>query len=296
MVRLRDSALGLLAVTDDGLFVRSAPGWRLLGLAGRDLVDVAATPGGRLVASGRFDGMFASDDRGARWQPLISNFGGATGLETAWALLADRGRLLATHGHGFAESLDEGRSWALRVGTWGSASTGMPALTVGASGEVWFGGQNAIEQLVLGRWSDTALREWGRLMPSPSVVTSVRLVAAEPQRALVCGEGGIIQTRDAGRTWVPAFVNAQHRFFHDVLQDPSRPGRWVSAGYSKTSAPPPLRLAISDDDGASWRESAHPDEGIFGGALSMHLALEGGRSVFRFGLSGGGVARVLVAD
>lgn len=296
IVRLRSSALGTLAVTNDGLFVRSAQSWQRLGLPGRDLVDVAAMPAGRLVASSRSAGMFESGDSGGSWRPLISNFGGLTGPETAWALLADGGRLLATHGYGFAESHDGGTSWDLRVGFWGWSSTGMPALTLAASGEVWFGGQNAIEQLVLGRWRSTGLSAWERLMPSPSVVTSVRLVAAEPQRALVCGEGGIIQTRDDGTTWTPVFVNSEHRFYFDVLQDPAKPGRWVSAGYAKTDAHQPLRIAISDNDGASWRELEHPDGGIFGGALSMNLALEDGGSVFRFGLSGGGIARVVIND
>ena len=296
VVRLRSTALGTLAVTNEGLFVRAAQSWQFLGLPGRDLVDAAALAGGRIVASSRFDGMFESSDSGRSWRPLISNFGGPTGPETAWALLADGARLLATHAGGFAESHDGGTSWALRVGFWGYASTGMPALTLGGGGEVWFGGQNAIEQLVLARWRSTSLREWERLMPSPSVVTSVRLVAAQPQRALVCGEGGIVQTRDDGASWTPVFVNSDHRFYFDVLQDPAKPGRWVSAGYRKTDAHQPLRIAISDNDGASWRELEHPDGGIFGGVLSMSLAQHNGVSVFRFGLSGGGIARVVIND
>lgn len=147
---------------------------------------------------------------------------------------------------------------------------------------------------MLGRWSPTALAEWDRLMPSPSAVTNVRVVAGEPLRALVCGEGGIIQTRDDGRTWTPVFVNSDHRFYFDVHQDPSRPGRWVSAGSRKTDATQPLRIAISENDGASWQEIDAPDTRNFGGVLSMALSVENGRSVFRFGTSGGGVVRVLI--
>ena len=294
VVRLRDSPAGAMAVTNAGLFLRTAQGWQLMGLAGRDLVDAVSLGNGRLVASSRFNEMFESSDAGRSWRPLISNFGGSSGPETAWALVRDGSRLIANHGYGFAESRDGGISWSLRVGLWGRASTGMPALTVGSGGEVWFGGQNAIEQLVLGRWRSTSLFEWDRLMPSPSQVLSVRLVPAQPQRALVCGEGGIIQTRDDGRTWTPVFVNNDYRFYFDVLQDPVRPGRWVSAGYRKTDARQPLRVAISDDDGATWREIQHADDAIFGGVLSMSVVLEDGRSVYRFGLSGGGIARVVI--
>jgi hypothetical protein len=200
VTRLRASPLGMLAATNNGLHVRDTDGWRPLGLPGGELLDVAMPGAGRLVASSRLDGMFASDDSGRIWQRLISNFGGASGPEPAWALVVHEGRLLATHGYGLTESRDGGRTWSLLGGSWGYVSTGMSALTPGAHGEIWFGGQNAIEQLVLGRWSPTALAEWERLMPSPSTVTSVRLAPGEPLRALVCGEGGIIQTRDNGRT------------------------------------------------------------------------------------------------
>ena len=294
VARLRGSPLGTLAVTSDGLHVGLAGGWQRLGLPGRDLVDVAVLAAGRLVASSRQDGMFMSDDSGRSWQRLVSNFGGASGPEPAWALVVHEGRLLATHSHGLAESRDGGLTWSLLVGNWGYASTGMSALTPGARGEIWFGGQNAIEQLVLGRWSDTALTEWERLMPSPSVVTSVRLVPGQPLRALVCGEGGIIQTRDDGRTWTPVHVNDDHRFYFDVLQDPSKPGRWVSASYRKTDTYQPLRIAVSEDDGASWRELDAPDSRQAGGVLCMGLSVENGRSVFRFGTASGGVARVLI--
>jgi hypothetical protein len=294
VTRLRASRLGLLAATNNGLHVRDTDGWRLLGLPGGDLLDVAMLGAGRLVASCRLNGMFASDDSGRSWQRLISNFGGASGSEPAWALVEHEGRLLATHGHSLAESRDGGRRWSLLVGRWGDASTGLSALTSGARGEIWFAGQNAIEQLVLGRWSPTALVEWVRLVPGPSVVTSVRLVPGEPLRALVCGEGGIIQTRDHGRTWMPAFVNSDLRFYFDVLQDPSMPGRWVSAGYRKTDASQPLLIAISENDGASWREFEALDSRNFGGVLSMALSVENGRSVFRFGTAGGGVVRVLI--
>ena len=294
IVRLRNSATGTMAVTDDGLFLHTAQGWQSLGLTGRDLVDAVSLGGGRLVASSRVDGMFESNDGGRSWRPLISNFGGSSGPETAWALLQDGGRLVATHGYGFAESRDGGVSWALRVGSWGWAGNGTAALTLGSGGEVWFGGQNALQHLVLGRWRSTSLFEWERLMPSPSVVKSVRLVAAQPQRALVCGEGGIIQTRDDGRTWTPVFVNNEFRFYFDVLQDPLKPGRWVTAGYRKTDARQPLRVAVSDDDGASWKVIQHTDDAIFGGVLSMSVALEDGRAAYRFGLSRGGIARVVI--
>ncbi len=291
---MRSTSLGLLAVTESGLFLRAAEGWQALGLAGRDLLDVASLGNGRLVASSRLQGLFESDNGGQSWLPLASNFGGFIGAEeAAWALLPHGGSLLATHGYGFSESVDGGRSWALRVGQWGSAGTGH-ALSAGANGEIWFGGQNAVEELVLARWRPGSLFEWSRLMPSPSVVCTVKLVPGEPQRVLACGEGGIVQSRNDGRTWARVLVNNDSRFYFDVLPDPVRPRRWVSAGYRKTDGMQPLRVEISDDDGENWYEIEHPDNQLYGGVLCMNVELEFGRAVYRFGLRKGGVARVQI--
>jgi len=54
-------------------------------------------------------------------------------------------------------------------------------------------------------------------------------------------------------------------------------------------------VALSDDEGATWREIQHADDAIFGGVLSTSVALEDGRSIYRFGLSGGGSARVVIS-
>lgn len=294
VARLRDSTVGLLAVTDAGLFVRRDETWQALGLAGHDLLDAVSLDGSRLLASSLTEGLFESDDAGRSWRPLPGNFGGSSGPQPAWALIATGPRLFATTASGFAVSSDGGRSWALRVGDWGSAPTGLRALAIGAGGDVWFGGSNAPGAPSLSRWRSTDLSEWVRLMPSPGSVTGVRLVAAQPQRALACGEGGIVQTLDDGRSWMPSFVGPERGFCFDVLADPLIPRRWVSASCRATDEPQRLRIALSDDDAASWREIEHPDDGLFGGVLSLHVRLEAGRAVYRCGLRQGGVARVLL--
>ena len=293
--RLRGGPRGLMATTDSGLFLRTATGWQALGLASRDLVDVASLSASRLVASSRLEGLFESGDAGQSWRPLVSDFGGATGPEPAWALLPDGDRLLANTSYGVAESLDGGRRWRLLAGAWNQVSTGMFALSLASNGDIWWGGQNGIEQLVLGRRRASGrIDVWDRLLPSPSVAMTLRLVPDQPQRALLCGEGGIVQTRDDGLSWQPAYTNDEHRFYFDVLRDPLRPQRWVTAGWRKTDAVQPFRVALSDDDGATWRALEHPDPQLFGGAWSMSVAVEDGRAVYRFGLYKGGVARVLI--
>ena len=293
--RLRPSTLGLLAATDAGVYGREAGVWQPLGLAGRTVLDLVQRADNSLLASTLEDGLQVAGSPGAPWVALPNDFGGPAGRESAFALLLDGPRLLATHAYGVAESFDGGARWRPLARGWQMAATEWDALTLAPSGEIWFGGQNAIEELVLARRDPVtgAIAEWSRLMRSPSAVKSVRLVPGSPARVLVAGEGGVVQTLDGGRTWQPMLLNDMNRFHFDVQRDPQRPQRWVTATWSKTAAPQPLRAAVSDDDGATWRAlPEHGDAFFFGGARSQHVAVEQGRTVWRFGLARGGVARV----
>lgn len=291
--RLRESRRGQLAVTDAGLFRREGGNWLSLGLAEQHLHDVVERQDGGLLASSQGKGFFISRDEGASWQTQASDFGRGSG-ETAWVLRADGSRLLACGNAALAESLDGGQSWRLLAGNWDGVATLSDALSLAGNGDIWWGGQNGIEELVLyrRRAADGSLQQWSRLLRSPSTVKSLRLPPAEPGRVLLCGEGGIVQTRDDGASWQPVFVNNNYRFYFDVLQDPLRPQRWVSAGWSKSSDPQALRVAVSDDNAVSWREYEHPDPALHGGVWSMAVAVEAGMSVWRFGLYRGGIARL----
>ncbi len=293
--RLRPSTLGLLAATDAGVHWRDAGVWRPLGLAGRTVLDLVQRADNSLLASTLEDGLQVAASPGAAWAALPNDFGGPDGPEPAFALLLDGPRLLATHAYGVAESFDGGHRWRSLAHGWQMAATQWDALTLAPTGEIWFGGQNAIEELVLARRDSVTgtITEWSRLVHSPSTVKAVRLVPETPARVLVAGEGGIVQTLDSGRTWQPVLLNDMSRFHFDVQRDPQRPLRWVTATWSKTEAPQPLRMAVSDDDGATWRAlEEYGDAVFFGGAWSQHVAVEQGRTVWRFGLARGGVARV----
>lgn len=130
------------------------------------------------------------------------------------------------------------------------------------------------------------------LLPNPSVAFSVRFPTGTPRRIVVGGEGGIVQTTDEGSSW-KVVLSDQDRFYFDVLQDPLRPSRLVTASWLKNfDTPQHLVTQVSEDGGASCVSHRHPDPNLFGGAWSMFVAIEGGRTMYYVGLYRDGVMRV----
>lgn len=307
--RLRPGPLGLLAATDDGAYQRVFGSWQPLGLAGSTVNDIAALGTGHYLASiepvaGGAHGslLFETLDDGASWQAVPSDFGGEAGSEAIHALVPDTlgARLLATGSNVLAESRDNGRRWTKLAGEWQAIAGRKDALSVEpASGDVWYGGQDAIEGFVLARRHQQggAVDEYPGLMPSPSVAKGIRHVMGRPERVLVSGEGGIVQTFDGGAHWQPMLADTSHRFYFDVLEDVQRPGRFITAGWRKDfDSPQPLIVEVTDDNGATWRRHEYPDGYLFGGVWSMALQIEAGRSVSYFGTQRGGVMRVEWVD
>lgn len=302
--RLRPSPQGLLAGTDQGAWRRGAGGWQAIGLEGRVVQDIASLDGEHLVASvyradqlPREYQLLESRDGGRSWQALAHDFGGDDGPEGIQALAWDAaaGRLLATGLDVLAESTDRGRTWRRLAGQYHAFAQPKEALALHPQrGDIWYGGQDAIEGLVLlrRRAAGGTPDAYPGLMPNPSVAKGIRFVDGAPQRVLVTGEGGIVQTVDDGAHW-QRVLDAGYRFHFDVLQDPQRPTRWVTASWEKNfDTPQPLIVQVSDDDGRSWRRIEHPDRTLFGGAWSMAAGVESGRTVYDFGLYKGGVMRL----
>lgn len=303
--KLHPGPAGLVAATDDSAWRRGAAGWVSLGLPGLYVQDIAALTPLHFLASVRAPAgaapgrLVESSDGGASWQDVAHDFGGPGTPEFIQALYDDApaGRLLALGADALAVSHDHGRHWELLAGQWHAFAGGKDALAVEpASGDVWFGGQDAIETLDLKRRraAGGAIDHYSGLLPSPSTVKGIRFAMGEPNRVLVAGEGGIAQTRDDGATWQTLLLHPDYRFHFDVLQDPARPRRLVSASWKKDyEQPQPLVVVVSEDDGATWRTIEHPDRQLFGGAWSLASQPDAqGRSAFYFGLYKGGVMRM----
>jgi hypothetical protein len=283
---------GLLAATDDGLYQRSSPGtWQARNLAGGHVFDVTALSATHWIASVRKADLgvdapprlLETTAAGQDWQEVAHNFGGDEGAEAIQALMYDAAgaRLLATGTDVLAQSRDGGRTWQRLAGEYQAIGSPKSALALDPQlGDVWFGGQNAIEVLTLFRWrqSDGLVVEHPELMTTPSVVKGIRFSQGQPARVLVAGEGGVVHSLDRGVQWRQLFADG-HNFYFDVVQDPQRPQRWVTARWEKNFADP-QRLAVRGD------------AQLFGGTWSLAAGIEGGRTVFHLGLYKGGVMRL----
>lgn len=308
--RLQEIDGELYAATDRGFYRhRQQTEWQLLGEQGWRIMDWAYLGEGRWLLStadghdyepiSRYE-LVASEDNGLSWQAVVHDFGGPDGgdvVEPINAMTVVDGRLLAVGYLALAESADGGHSWQLLNGLWQGFARGMDALTASPDGSrVWYGGQGAMEDLMLVEHrlgADAVFHDLQALLPNPSTVKGIRYHPEQSERLFVAGEGGIVESRDDGQSWQAFNTNPDYRFYFDLAFDPERPQRYFTAGWSKiVDTPQPLILEVSSDDGASWQRYQHPDSNLFGGVYSLMSRQEQGETVVYLGLFKGGVVRV----
>jgi photosystem II stability/assembly factor-like uncharacterized protein len=298
----------LFAATSDGLYGKpiGQDAWQSLGLDGHRVQDLAVLDVDHWLAVVFAEGAVGFDDPalmetvngGANWLEVEHDFGGAIGSLGMAALHydPDTGRLYATDTDALAVSTDDGRSWSLIAGDWGGLSTPNDALNLNpAHDQVWVGGQNAIEEMVLLR-HDLASGEtesFPGLLPSPSTIKDISFDPADPDRVLASGEGGIVESLDNGATWTRLLGDVNHRFYFGVVLDPADPQTLYTVGWDKEfDVPQPLVFEVSEDGGANWASYTLDDPDLFGGAWSLLAVTEDGRTVVYIGLYRGGMMRV----
>lgn len=245
--------------------------------------------------------LYETVNGGANWLPVDNDFGGGLENEGIWALHYDpaSGRLYATGQDALAVSEDVGRSWELLAGTWNGVSPPTTALNLNAAtGHVWFGGQNAIEQMKLMRHdltSGTTTQFSTFLLPAPAAIKGITFDPSDPNHLLACGEGGILQSRNNGATWTRPLGDVDYRFYFQAAFDPRDARIIYTASWAKEfELPQPLVFEISTDSGASWAAYGIDDPSLFGGAWSVIAVVEDGRTVVYLGLFLGGIMKVLL--
>jgi hypothetical protein len=298
----------LFASTDQGLYKEATQNnWQLMGSDTWNIQDLEIMADGRWIVSiSDADGLyelFESLDEGQNWQKIDHDFGGTnrpvSEPSPVFRFTEDSAVLYAVGTASLGQSYNSGHSWELMDGDWDGFARGLHALTLNPNHtDIWYGGQGAIENLVLVRYpmssgiSTDLSANTTDLLPSPSTVNNIVFDPVDPQRIFILAEGGIIQTRDEGETFQAFLLNNEHRFYFDMISTPSQQGRFFTAGWTKTPNTQPLILEVSVDDGENWTSYTHPDENINGGVYSMASRIENEELVIYLGTYKGGVVRV----
>ncbi len=307
--RLYQHQSQLYAATDNGLFGKplGQSGWQALGLVGRNLADIVFINDQHWLAATFASGanpfldpkIFETVNGGSNWEEVTNNFGGqAPQSEGVFALYYDAagGQLFATGANALARSTDNGRDWELLDGTWDSLSSPLDALRLNAAtNQVWYGGQNSIEEMTLRR-HDLATGQtesYVRLLPSPSTIKGITLDPNNANRVIASGEGGILLTVNNGSSWIVILRNEDSRFYFQTALDPQNSQVIYTAGWDKIfDEPQPLIFEFSTNGGSSWEMHEFADPLLFGGVWSVLAAIENGRTVVYLGLYRGGVMKV----
>lgn len=309
ITEIREHNGRLFAATHDGLFGKQKGDstWVPLGLNGFRVESIAIIDDTHWLAA-VFDpiwdgwlnpGLMETLDSGTNWTALTTDWGGTNpDPEPVFSLEyhAPTQRLYASGSAVVAQSADFGARWQLLDGQWASGTTPFRALALNeGTQQLWYGGQNAIEELILRRYDFATgnVDSWLRLLPSPAVASSVTLDPSDPNRILVSGEGGILQSFDNGNTWEAPLGDVNHRFYFRTVMDPQNRAALFTVGWDKNfDSPQPLILEVSSDSGATWQQHAHDDPNLFGGAWSLHATVENGETVLYAGLFRGGMYRI----
>jgi photosystem II stability/assembly factor-like uncharacterized protein len=299
----------LYAATDDGLYVKdltATADWMSLGLQGKNVKTLVFLENNTLLAATSMPEqeeylLYKSTNGGQDWQLTATNYGnGSPEPINDFAFDEQKNILYASGWNVVARSEDMGSSWTPIYGAWQSMATGLSVVAINpATGDLWAGGQNAIEGFTLAKQDaqDGQWQEWQTLLPSPSTAKSIAFSATNPQRILVGGEDGIIMTTDGGQHWSTIKSDHTARFYFGLEFDQKIPERVYAASWVKNfHDPQPLTISISEDAGASWAEYIYPSTTLFGGVWSMVQKSENTQTHLYLGLYKGGVYEAVIQN
>jgi hypothetical protein len=298
----------LYAATNDGLFVKntqSNTGWEAFGLQGKQVQTFVFLPNNTCLASvpnqekTAFK-LYRRNGTGAAFQEVLHNFGGdyPESLNN-FLYLEATGDLLATGNDVIARSTDLGSTWTPIHNEWQQMATGLDFVKRNPhNGDLWAGGQNAIEGFNLHRYSKSSdsWHSWSNLLPPPSVAKDIAFHRTSPGTLIIGAEDGIIKTEDNGATWtIIKQDDHEARFYFGVDFDEVDKNKIYAASWQKDfDSPQPLILYISRNAGKTWQEFRHQDPSLFGGVWDMVQVRTGNKTKLYLGLYKGGVYEAMV--
>ncbi|WP_147303551.1 exo-alpha-sialidase [Rhodohalobacter sp. SW132] len=241
-----------------------------------------------------------SDNRGASWQELESNFGGNEDGEILSEFLrhpSHKDTIYATSNYTIAKSGDMGNSWDLIWGEWGAIAGPTSAIAINPQreNELWAGGQGPIEDGYLVRLVDEEETDrWTDLVPNPTTVKEIVFDKQSSQTIFAGYEGALMKTNDNGASWQTS-IDKHHnfRFFFGIAFSNLNPDILFAGGWLKAvDDPQSLKLFYSMDKGETWEEEIFENE-PYGGILDMQLITEGDKDRIFIALDGGGIYEVI---
>lgn len=215
-------------------------------LASRTVWSEASHP------SGALDGLFASNDGGGEFEPLLAfrHDGARTG-----AIVFDAAEpavvYAATERKGVLKSFDGGRHWQPSNGGLTAAGARVIALGGEAPGTVLVGSDSGAVRRTRDRGET-----WETLHDGIENAGVVALVAdpTTPGTLLAGTAGsGVLRSDDGGATWAPTNVGLDHLWLADLAADPFEEGRYVAATRLLELMGGGILFFESTDGGASWR-------------------------------------------
>jgi len=305
---LSASSLGIIAATDQGLYVKTETqnalepdNWESAGLAEKNIRTFVEINEDLWLAVENTQSSFllhGSENQGDTWTEAENNFGGEYEQRINDLEYVAETQMLYAVGYGvLAESADMGQTWTPIIGDWDWLASGLDFVEKNPeANELWIGGQNAIEGFILYKYNLETEEEtlYMNLVEMPSTAKSILFDSDDPDHVIVGAEGGIISTDDGGDTW--ELLKDDHessKFYFGLARDEFKSEILYAAGWLKDfDNPQKLILLYSPDKGSTWQEITHQRNDLFGGVYDMLSTVENGKQVLYLGLYKGGVFKV----
>lgn len=297
-----------LAATPQGLYWRenSSAEWLIRSPTSTNVTGVVVIDSGHyIVAAAREDindtgifPLYVSYDSGENWELIQHNFGREFN-DAIFRLAYDETseKLYATSNEALAVSDKNAMEWTLISGFWDGFSGGLRMLEIDTvEQKAWFGGQNAVEQGILHRYSfsDNATETWRGLLQDPSTYRGGLIHPVDASTVIFSGESGIALSTDNGMTWRTPLGDVDYKFYFDVVIDNSL--ILYTAQWQKFRPEQPLIIQCSSDNGMTWFTNDFSQELSLGGTLSMMIVEERASTFLYLGLEDNGIKAVDVAD
>ncbi|CAB0150738.1 hypothetical protein PSI9734_01178 [Pseudidiomarina piscicola] len=242
--------------------------------------------------------LYVTQDSGASWNRINHDFGGSDHAPI-YGLSYDQSSdsLYGIGMAAFAVSNSSATHWTLLDGDWDSIATGLHLIEPHPSQNiVWFGGQGAIENGYLSRYStvDGQVTTWSDLFPNPSTYFGGLIHPSDTQTVIFGAEGGLALSRDNGATWEKPLGDVDYTFYWDIVIDEN--GTLYTASYDKSGAEQPLEVLCSSDNGANWHSNDLSDEVAKGGVKSLMIVELDTSTELYLGLWDNGIKSVATSD